>query len=37
MNNSILNSATQLTGRVLMSFIFIMAGISKIGAYASTQ
>ena len=37
MNNSILNSATQLTGRVLMSFIFIMAGISKIGAYAGTQ
>jgi len=37
MNNSTLNSATQLTGRVLMSFIFIMAGISKIGAYAGTQ
>lgn len=37
MNNSTLNSATQLTGRVLMSFIFIMAGINKIGAYAGTQ
>lgn len=37
MNNSTLNSATQLTGRVLMSFIFIMAGISKIGAYTGTQ
>jgi putative oxidoreductase len=37
MNNSTLNSATQLTGRVLLSFIFIMAGISKIGAYTGTQ
>jgi len=37
MNNSTLNSATQLTGRLLMSFIFIMAGLSKIGAYAGTQ
>ncbi len=37
MNNSTLISATQLTGRVLMSFIFIMAGINKIGAYAGTQ
>lgn len=37
MNNSTLNSATQLTGRALMSFIFIMAGISKLGAYAGTQ
>ena len=37
MNNSTLNSATQLTGRALMSFIFIMAGISKIGGYAGTQ
>jgi putative oxidoreductase len=37
MNNSTLNSATQLTGRVLMSFIFIMAGLSKIGSYAATQ
>ena len=37
MNNSTLNSATQLVGRVMMSFIFIMAGISKIGAYAGTQ
>ena len=37
MNNSNLNSATQLAGRIMMSFIFIMAGISKIGAYAGTQ
>ncbi len=37
MNNSTLNSATQLTGRLLMSFIFIMAGLSKIGGYAGTQ
>ena len=37
MNNSTINSATQLTGRVLMSFIFIMAGVSKIGSYAATQ
>jgi len=37
MNQSIVNAGTQLTGRVLMSAIFIMAGISKIGAYAGTQ
>jgi len=38
MNTTIVNSSTQLTGRVLMSAIFIMAGINKIGAgYASTQ
>lgn len=37
MNQSLVNAGTQLTGRVLMSAIFIMAGISKIGAYAGTQ
>ena len=37
MNQSILTAATQLTGRVLMSAIFVMAGISKLGAYAATQ
>ena len=37
MNNSNVNSATQLAGRAMMSFIFIMAGLSKIGAYAGTQ
>ena len=37
MNQSSLNAGTQLTGRALMSAIFIMAGINKIGAYAGTQ
>ena len=37
MNQSILNAGTQLTGRVLISSIFIMAGINKIGGYAGTQ
>ena len=37
MNQSILNAGTQLTGRVLISAIFIMAGISKINGYAGTQ
>jgi putative oxidoreductase len=38
MNNSVLNAGTQLLGRVLISVIFIMAGINKIGAgYAGTQ
>ena len=37
MNPSMIAAATQLTGRVLMSAIFILAGISKIGAYAGTQ
>jgi putative oxidoreductase len=36
MNQSFVNAGTHLTGRVLMSAIFIMAGISKIGAYATT-
>ena len=37
MNTATTTAATQLSGRVLMSIIFIMAGISKIGAYAGTQ
>lgn len=37
MNISIVNAGTQLTGRVLMSAIFIMAGINKISGYAGTQ
>jgi len=37
MNQPILTAATRMTGRVLMSAIFIMAGISKLGAYAATQ
>lgn len=37
MNKSIANAGTQLFGRVLMSFIFIMAGINKISGYAGTQ
>jgi putative oxidoreductase len=37
MNQSTLTAATRMTGRVLMSAIFIMAGISKLGAYAATQ
>ena len=37
MNQSIVNAGTQLIGRVLMSAIFIMAGINKISGYAGTQ
>ncbi|WP_455235182.1 DoxX family protein [Thiogranum longum] len=37
MNSSPTTAATQLSGRVLMSIIFITAGVSKIGAYAGTQ
>ena len=37
MNQSILNAGIQLTGRVLISAIFIMAGINKISGYAGTQ
>lgn len=37
MNQFIANASTQLTGRVLMSSIFIMAGINKISGYAGTQ
>ena len=37
MNSPQLNAATHLAGRAMMSFIFIMAGINKIGGYAGTQ
>jgi putative oxidoreductase len=37
MNQSTLTAASQVAGRVLMSAIFIMAGISKLGAYTATQ
>ena len=37
MNQSIANAGTQLFGRVLMSSIFIIAGINKISGYAGTQ
>lgn len=37
MNTSTTAAATQLTGRLLLSVIFIMAGITKLGAYAGTQ
>jgi putative oxidoreductase len=37
MDSSITKAATMLSGRVLMSVIFITAGISKIGAYTGTQ
>jgi len=37
MNQSIVNAGTQLFGRVLMSSIFIIAGINKISGYAGTQ
>lgn len=37
MNQTILNAGTHTTGRALMSAIFIMAGINKIGGYAGTQ
>jgi len=37
MNQYIANASTQLTGRVLMSSIFIMAGINKISGYTGAQ
>jgi putative oxidoreductase len=37
MNQSNVSAVTQLTGRMLMSSIFIMAGINKISGYAGTQ
>ena len=38
MNTHVMKASTQLTGRVLMSAIFIMAGLNKLGAgYAGTQ
>ena len=37
MNGSTTKAATQFSGRVLMSVIFLTAGVTKIGAYAGTQ
>lgn len=38
MNTHVMKASTQLTGRVLISAIFIMAGLNKLGAgYAGTQ
>jgi putative oxidoreductase len=37
MNQTIMNAGAQLTGRVLISAIFIMAGINKIIGYEGTQ
>ena len=37
LNQTILKAGTQLTGRILISSIFIMAGINKINGYAGTQ
>ena len=37
MNPTPLTAALQLSGRALMSAIFLMAGATKVGAYAATQ
>lgn len=37
MNQTTLNAGTHLIGRVLISAIFIIAGMNKIGSYAGTQ
>lgn len=37
MNSTTLNNLSTLAGRVLMSLIFIMAGINKISGYEGTQ
>jgi len=37
MNSSTTTAVTQLSGRVLLSVIFVTAGVSKIGTYAGTQ
>jgi putative oxidoreductase len=37
MNQTIMTAGAQLTGRVLISAIFIMAGINKIIGYTGTQ
>lgn len=37
MNNGVLCDFTKLVARILMSIMFIVAGYSKIGAYAGTQ
>ena len=37
MNSQPLSNLVMLTGRAMLATIFIVAGISKIGAYAGTQ
>jgi putative oxidoreductase len=37
MNSSTSTAAIQLSGRVLISVVFLMAGVSKIGAFSGTQ
>ncbi len=37
MNSSQLQNISSLSGRILLSIIFIMAGINKIGGYEGTQ
>lgn len=37
MHNGVVCDFTKLLGRILMSVMFIVAGYSKIGAYAGTQ
>ncbi|MBV8500675.1 MAG: DoxX family protein [Paucibacter sp.] len=34
--DSVLKSATELTGRILLSLLFLASGLGKIGAYAGT-
>jgi putative oxidoreductase len=37
MNKEMINNVSTLAGRVLISFLFIMAGYNKIGGYEGTQ
>ncbi len=37
MNKEMINNGSTLAGRVLISFLFIMAGYNKIGGYEGTQ
>lgn len=37
MNKEMINNSSTLAGRVLISFLFIMAGYNKIGGYEGTQ
>ena len=37
MNKEVINNVCTLTGRILIAFMFIMAGYSKIGGYEGTQ
>ena len=37
MNETTLQSASQLSGRILVSTIFVMAGLTKITGYSGTQ